>query len=176
MSSDTYEKPAHGWTCFHCGDTFTTVGSARAHFGATPQAEPGCMERVRLGGERGLLMALREAEALIARHMEEDTDLHRSMHAMQGRHAEQLRTAEEAGYERGLRVGLRPYIWSTLQLIVEVSDPEKLTPELLADLVPESATILEAEGGVRKTCMTYAELRSFSVALLASKAKVQRSA
>lgn len=28
-TSDTYQKPEHGWTCFHCGETFTT-GSACA--------------------------------------------------------------------------------------------------------------------------------------------------
>ncbi|WP_186214545.1 hypothetical protein [Burkholderia gladioli] len=105
-ANDTYLAPAHGWTCFHCGETFTTVGSARAHFGAMPTAEPGCMVRVSLGAERGLLMALREAESLLARYMNEDTDLHRSMYQMQARHADQLRVAEEAGYERGLRDAL----------------------------------------------------------------------
>jgi len=48
-------------------------------------------------------MELRKVEAQLARHMEEDTDLHRAMYQMQGRHADALRTAEEAGYERGLR-------------------------------------------------------------------------
>lgn len=104
---DTYGKPSHGWTCFHCGETFTTTGSARDHFGAQPDAEPGCQVRVSLGAERGLLMALRKAEdecrrAWAAVH-EETTDAHRAMHAMQSRHADALQQAEEAGYERGLR-------------------------------------------------------------------------
>ena len=104
---DTYGKPPHGWTCFHCGETFTTTGSARDHFGARPDAEPGCMVRVSLGAERGLLMALRKAEdecrhAWAAVH-EETTDAHRAMHAMQSRHADAIQQAEEAGYERGLR-------------------------------------------------------------------------
>lgn len=64
--TDTYQAPAHGWTCFHCGETFTTPGSARDHFGAEPSAEPGCMVRVQVGQERGLLVALRKAEQLIA--------------------------------------------------------------------------------------------------------------
>jgi hypothetical protein len=59
----TYTTPEHGWTCFHCGETFTTVGGARDHFGAKPDAMPGCMIRVQLGDERGLLMALRRDEA-----------------------------------------------------------------------------------------------------------------
>jgi hypothetical protein len=101
--SGAYEKPEHGWTCFHCGETFKNTGCARDHFGALPTAQPGCLLKVNLGAERGLLMALRKVEEQLARHIEEDTDLHRSIHAMQSRHADQLQTAEEAGYERGLR-------------------------------------------------------------------------
>lgn len=64
---DTYAKPAHGWTCFHCGETFKTLGGARDHFGAKPDAMPGCLIRVQPGDERGLVMALRTAEAEIER-------------------------------------------------------------------------------------------------------------
>lgn len=101
--TDNYNKPPHGWTCFHCGETFTTVGGARDHFGADPSKTPGCMLKVQPGSERGLLMELRKTEALLARYMEEDSDTMRAMHAQQQRHADQLRQAEEAGYERGLR-------------------------------------------------------------------------
>lgn len=106
MSQDTYPMPAHGWTCFHCGETFTTPGSAREHFGATPSAEPGCCIKVQLGGERGLLSALRKAEARLASYMDEDTLLHRELYSLQSRHADALMSAEEAGYARGLRDGL----------------------------------------------------------------------
>lgn len=106
VGQDTYEKPAHGWTCFHCGETFTTVGSARLHFGAEQTAEPGCMVKVALGGERGLLMALRKAEETIARYMNEDTDLHRALYRLQSQQSDALRDAEEAGYFRGLRDGI----------------------------------------------------------------------
>lgn len=64
-TQETYQKPAHGWTCFHCGETFTTIGSAGDHFGAKHDAKPGCMIRVQLGDERGLQMALRKAESTI---------------------------------------------------------------------------------------------------------------
>lgn len=60
-AGDSYEAPAHGWTCFHCGDTFTTFGSARDHFGTTPVGVPGCI--IKAGEERGILMALRKLEA-----------------------------------------------------------------------------------------------------------------
>lgn len=59
---DTYPMPKDGWVCFHCGERFTTPGGARDHFGAAPDAVPGCMIRVQLGEERGLLMALRKVE------------------------------------------------------------------------------------------------------------------
>lgn len=107
MSDDTYLMPEHGWTCFHCGETFTTEGSARLHFGAKPDAVPGCMERIRYGHERGLLIALRNAEERISRYMDGDTDLHSTLYGMQQRHPLQLILAEEAGYERGLRDAAR---------------------------------------------------------------------
>ena len=105
--SDTYEAPAHGWTCFFCGETFKAVGNAQQHFGATPDAKPGCLLKVQYGAERSLLWALRAAEeearkAWAAVH-DETTDAHKAMYAMQTRHASALRAAEEAGYERGLR-------------------------------------------------------------------------
>lgn len=70
------------WTCFHCGETFTTPGAARDHFGAAKGAEPGCLIEYRValeeGGKpergRGLLMALRKAEAALFRvHGENET-------------------------------------------------------------------------------------------------------
>lgn len=90
------------WTCFHCDETFTDEKLARLHFGPTVADEPGCLIKVRLGAERGLLLALREAEERIARYMENDSDVMRSMHGMQARHARQLVEAEEAGYLRGI--------------------------------------------------------------------------
>lgn len=41
--SQTYNAPRHGWTCFHCGETFHTEVGARLHFGETPQAMPECL-------------------------------------------------------------------------------------------------------------------------------------
>ena len=95
--------PAHGWTCFHCGETFKDEAMARDHFGARAEQKPGCVIKVERGGERGLLHALREAEDLVARHMEEDSDIHRLMRQLQHKHKEALCSAEEVGYRRGLR-------------------------------------------------------------------------
>lgn len=59
--TDTYKAPLQGWTCFHCGETFTTAGAAQDHFGVVPSADPAC--RIKVGEERGLVMALRKLEA-----------------------------------------------------------------------------------------------------------------
>ena len=37
-----YLAPAHGWTCFHCGETFHSLRDAREHFGHDPGATPAC--------------------------------------------------------------------------------------------------------------------------------------
>jgi len=96
----TYESPPHGWTCFHCGETFLTAAAARDHFGPPFGGEPGCVIQVR---DRGLLSALREAEAELARYREENGDKDRQMAAMASDHATALRSAAELGYARGLR-------------------------------------------------------------------------
>lgn len=50
------------WQCFHCGELFNTVGGATQHFGADPTKKPGCMLKVEIGKERGLLWEYRELE------------------------------------------------------------------------------------------------------------------
>lgn len=65
--ADTYTPPVHGWTCFHCGETFPSgtlddVHRARDHFGATPNAKPGCLLKIEPGEERALLMRVRRLE------------------------------------------------------------------------------------------------------------------
>lgn len=60
--ADTYETPPHGWTCFHCGETFKQERQARWHFGATATARPGCMLRVDPFEERGFLKLFRREE------------------------------------------------------------------------------------------------------------------
>jgi hypothetical protein len=105
--ADTYPMPAHGWTCLHCGETFTTAGAAKNHFGFDPSKDPAC--RIKGGAERGLVMALREAEAECDRLMhlvqDECTDAAKAFHAQRCRHHRQIMAAEEAGYERGLADG-----------------------------------------------------------------------
>lgn len=95
---DTYPTPAHGWTCFHCGETFpgNMAGqiAARLHFGASIHDEPKCQ----ISAHR-----LRSMELQLRRYREEDTDLHRALHRLESEHATALRREEEKGYARGLR-------------------------------------------------------------------------
>lgn len=92
------------WTCFHCGETFTDERLARDHFGPDLDAEAAC--RIKAGAERGLLTALRRAERdlndMRRALADEATDAARAYYAQTTRHHEQLRAAEELGYERGL--------------------------------------------------------------------------
>lgn len=94
------------WRCYHCDEVFTDERSAREHFGINEFQMPGCIAKVNPGGERGLLAALRRSEKELADTLhalnEEDSATMRAMYEMQSRHAEALRIAEEAGYQRGI--------------------------------------------------------------------------
>ena len=57
------------WRCFHCDEVFTTTGAARDHFGERPECIPAC--QIKVGEERGLVMALRKAETKIAKFEDE---------------------------------------------------------------------------------------------------------
>lgn len=94
-------RPEHGWTCFFCGETFMTPGAARDHFGAEPFSDTAC--QIKAGDERGLLMALREAESELARYRADDTDLIRENHGLRAEIIAKERKAEEAGYSRALQ-------------------------------------------------------------------------
>ncbi|WP_226018650.1 hypothetical protein [Novosphingobium sp. FKTRR1] len=107
VDADHYTMPAHGWTCFHCGETFKTPGGARDHFGFDPASDPAC--QIKLGAERSLLRALRslehEHQLLVVQLHNEGSDALRAWAAAMARHSQQIRLAEEHGYERGLADG-----------------------------------------------------------------------
>lgn len=106
IEPQTYQTPEHGWTCFHCGETFppTAEGQidAKRHFGFDIYATPGCVEKV-TAPERRLLLQVRALQEQLARYREEDSDADRSMARMQSEHAIALRRAEENGYASALR-------------------------------------------------------------------------
>jgi hypothetical protein len=93
------------WRCFHCDEVFTERYLAADHFGADETSEPAC--KIKMGAERSMLTALRRAERDAAEAWfkihNEATDSAKAFYAAAARHQEQLRAAEELGYERGLR-------------------------------------------------------------------------
>ncbi len=99
-----YEPPAHGWTCFHCGETFIHTIAARCHFGLGPDYVPGCVDRLTPEEykRRAALIRLDIAEADIRQAAARAEEAPRLM-AMQTDHAAALRREEETGYARGLR-------------------------------------------------------------------------
>lgn len=109
----TCRQPAHigaaapHWRCFHCDEVFVDRRAAAAHFGADETAMPAC--RIKAGAERSMVEALRRAEKDAADAWQaiqsESTEAARAYHAQAARHQEQLRIAEELGYERGLTDG-----------------------------------------------------------------------
>lgn len=102
-SAHGFPPPKGGWRCFFCDEVFLIVAQARDHFGADQLSDAAC--RIKVGAERGILTALRKAEEELARYRADDTDAYRHMANLQVRHSDALRTAEELGYERGLRDG-----------------------------------------------------------------------
>lgn len=97
----SYPIPDHGWTCFFCGETFTTIDAARYHFGGDPFDDPAC--RIKDGQEKNLLLALRRAQDELARYHADDSEIIRQMHATETNYRTELQRAEELGYSRGLR-------------------------------------------------------------------------
>lgn len=93
------------WRCFHCDEVFIDEDRAREHFGVDESREVAC--RIKSGAEGSMLTALRRAEADAAdawfKLQNESGEAAQAYYAQAARHQEQLRAAEELGYERGLR-------------------------------------------------------------------------
>lgn len=95
------------WRCFHCDEVFYDEHAAKLHFGMDQCNDPAC--KIKMGAEGSLVTALRRAEAELADAwaaiLNESTEAAKAYYAQQSRHGEQLRAAEELGYERGLADG-----------------------------------------------------------------------
>ena len=104
---DTGGAGTVAWRCYHCDEVFTDDRCARLHFGRDETCAPAC--QIKAGAERGLIYALREAEYAAADAQlalaTESTEAAKAYYAQASRHAAALRSAEEAGYERGLADG-----------------------------------------------------------------------
>lgn len=88
------------WRCFHCDEVFTDRKCAALHFGTGWPVDtiPLC----KIDAEK-----VREMEKELAKYRAEDTELHRQIARLETQHAFELRTAEEKGYERGLKDSLK---------------------------------------------------------------------
>lgn len=87
------------WRCFHCDGLFSSVRTAREHFGDWPADTPAC---VMSAAEGGLLGRVRKAEELLDRYRSEDSDKDRQMAAMVADQASALTRAMDRGYDRGV--------------------------------------------------------------------------
>lgn len=98
--------PPH-WRCFHCDEVFYDTNAAKLHFGMDQCSDPAC--KIKMGAEGSLVKALRQSESELADAWavihNESTEAAKAYYAQQSRHGDQLRAAEEAGYERGLADG-----------------------------------------------------------------------
>ncbi|RWB67610.1 hypothetical protein [Mesorhizobium sp.] len=141
------DAAAYPWRCFHCDEVFTDERCARDHFGADETREPAC--RIKMGAERSMLTALRRAEADAAdawfKIHNEATDSAKAFYAQAARHQEQLRAAEELGYERGLRdaIPAAVIVLAETMAYLEGSDPLLISGGIRnADLREKIKTIL----------------------------------
>lgn len=105
MTEDIVERKT--WRCYHCDEVFVAEDCARRHFGSSDDQSPACL--IKAGAEGSLLVALRRAEKDLEEFRrllhDEASDSAKAYYAQQTRHAEQMRGAEELGYERGLADG-----------------------------------------------------------------------
>lgn len=103
VEGKTYIKPSDGWVCFHCGERFTTIGSARDHFGAEPDAKPGCMLKIENGDEKGLLMTLRETESRVIELLEIIANQETEFYSARSDNIRKINKAEEEGYQKKIK-------------------------------------------------------------------------
>ena len=102
--AETFNWPEHGITCFHCGEVCLTPKQARLHFGTDISEEPGCLLKLR-EGDKGLLALVRFQYAELDRYRQEDQPIMREIYALGAKHARELITAEQRGYDCGLADG-----------------------------------------------------------------------
>jgi hypothetical protein len=90
------------WRCFFCDEVFTGFKHAAEHFGVDDACEadiPAC----KLTSHEGHLVTyIRKLEKELRRYMSEDSDVMRSIQALEADHRTALTRAEEKGYAKGV--------------------------------------------------------------------------
>lgn len=122
----------HGWTCFHCGETFAAPGAAALHFGAAPDATPGCLLKVKAGEEFGLLAALRQAESDIASLRAQNERLDHEAGSYHGMVLELERYFAGARSVHQAYLRLDEVKGRALAAEVIVAEAEKIAPDVIA--------------------------------------------
>lgn len=84
------------WRCFHCDETFSTIETAREHFGASQDAEPACKIDI---------AEYRRLEDQQASCRAECCEEAKRYYATQADHAQALIREEQKGYDKGLADG-----------------------------------------------------------------------
>lgn len=88
------------WKCFFCGEILERKEDAIKHFGADKAKATAC----KLADHHGhLVNYIRDLEAQLDRYRAEDSDVMRSIYAMEADHRQALIRTEEEGYGRGVR-------------------------------------------------------------------------
>lgn len=88
------------WRCFFCDVVLRSEKAAKEHFGANELATPACQIK---GHEHGLVAIIREQEAELSRYRAEDSDMLRILEQLKSEHADDVRRAEELGFDRGVQ-------------------------------------------------------------------------
>lgn len=101
----SHEQTNEQWRCFFCDEVFTRREDAAEHFGRDDSCEadvPAC----KIAAHEGhLVHYIRKLEDELRRYQTEDSDVMRSIMALESDHWQALMREEEKGYERGLRDG-----------------------------------------------------------------------
>jgi hypothetical protein len=131
----TYPAPSHGWTCFHCGETFLKAGPARDHFGTTQLSTPAC--RIKAGDELGLVMALRRAEDDRDLFLRQRDELELQLEAAQGARASVLRMVRGATSAHDVWCHMETVEGRALAAEAILGALERLAPELVLQATVE---------------------------------------
>lgn len=93
------------WRCFFCDEVFSTQHEAAEHFGVFDSCEADIVACQIKGHEKHLVRYIRKLEREIRRYQSEDSDVMRSIMALEDDSRRAVIRAEEEGYNKGVRDG-----------------------------------------------------------------------
>lgn len=90
------------WRCFFCDEVFKRYKDAAEHFGCDDACEADISACKIAAHEGHLITYIRKLERELRRYVTEDSDVMRSIQALECEQAAKLRDAEKRGYARGV--------------------------------------------------------------------------